>query len=150
MSNTFTNLLYHLVFSTKNRQDLIQPGCRDELYSYLAGIIRGEKGKAITIGGTKNHVHILAKFSQGAMLSNMLQHLKGNSSKWLNEKGIVACHFHWQTGYGAFTVSESMVKVVSRYIENQETHHQKMTFEAEFISLLDKNHIEYDEQYLWD
>ena len=62
----------------------------------------------------------------------------------------MACHFHWQTGYGAFTVSESMVKVVSRYIENQETHHQKMTFEAEFISLLDKNHIEYDEQYLWD
>ena len=73
-----------------------------------------------------------------------------NSSKWLNEKGIVACHFHWQTGYGAFSVSESMVKVVSRYIENQETHHQKMTFEAEFISILDKNHIEYDEQYLWD
>jgi len=86
----------------------------------------------------------------GAMLSNMLQHIKGNSSKWLNEKGIVACHFHWQAGYGAFTVSESMVKVVSRYIENQETHHQKMTFEAEFISLLDKHHIEYDAKYLWD
>lgn len=150
MSNTFTNLLYHLVFSTKNRKDLIQLGFREELYRYLAGIIRGEKGTAITIGGTLNHVHILAKFSQGVMLSNMLQHIKGNSSKWLNDKAFVAYHFQWQTGYGAFTVSESLVETVSRYIENQETHHKQMTFEAEFITLLAKNNIAYDEKYLWD
>lgn len=129
MSHTFTNLLYHLVFSTKQRREFIHDGFRDELYSYLGGIIRGEKGKAITIGGTQNHVHILVKLPQGVILSNILQHIKGNSSKWLNEKGFATSHFHWQSGYGAFTVSESMVKVVSRYIENQETHHQKMTFE---------------------
>lgn len=150
MSNTFTNLLYHLVFSTKSRKNLIQPGFRDELYCYLAGIIRGEKGKAITIGGTQNHVHILAKFSQGVMLSNMLQHIKGNSSKWLNDKAFVSYHFQWQAGYGAFTVSESMVETVSKYIENQETHHKQMTFEAEFVTLLAKHHIEFDEKYLWD
>ena len=118
--------------------------------SYLGGIIRGEKGNAITIGGTKNHIHILARFSQGITISNMLQHIKGNSSKWFNEKRFVPCHFNWQSGYGAFTVSESMVKVVSRYIASQETHHKKMTFEQEFLTLLEKNHIEYDEKYLWE
>lgn len=150
MSNTFTNLLYHLVFSTKHRKDFIQPGCRDELYSYLAGIIRGEKGKAIAIGGTPNHVHILAKFSQGIMLANMLQHIKGNSSKWLNDRRLLSYHFNWQSGYGAFTVSESMVDIVSAYITNQEAHHKQMTFEEEFLALLKKHHIEYDEKYLWD
>lgn len=150
MSHTFTNLLYHLVFSTKQRQDLILGSFCNELYSYLGGIIRGEKGNTITIGGTQNHVHILAKFPQSATLSNMLQHIKGNSSKWLNERGFMACHFQWQTGYGAFTVSESMVQVVSRYIENQKINHQKMTFEQEFLTLLEKHHIEYDEKYLWE
>jgi putative transposase len=150
MSHTFTNLLYHLVFSTKQRQDLIRDIFRDELYSYLGGIIHGEKGNTVTIGGTQNHVHILAKFPQSVMLSNMLQHIKGNSSKWLNDRGFLTCHFQWQTGYGAFTVSESMVQIVSRYIENQKTNHQKMTFEQEFLTLLEKHHIEYDEKYLWE
>jgi REP element-mobilizing transposase RayT len=150
MGNTFTNLLYHLVFSTKNRKDFIQDSFRDELYSYLGGIVRGEKGKTITIGGTKDHMHILAKFPQGVTVSNMLQNIKGNSSKWLNEKGFVAYRFYWQRGYGAFTVSESMVDIVSRYIENQEIHHKKMTFKEEFLMLLKRNNIEYNEKYLWD
>lgn len=150
MGSTFTNLLYHLVFSTKNRNDWIQNGFRNALYSYIGGIIRSEKGKMITIGGTTNHLHILAKFSQCATVSNMLQHIKGNSSKWLNEQEFMPFRFSWQTGYGAFTVSESMVDMVSKYIENQETHHKKMTFQQEFLMLLKKHHIEYDEKYLWD
>lgn len=150
MGQTFTNLRYHLVFSTKYRQKVLRKQFRAELYRYIGGIIRGEKGKMLTIGGTSDHVHILAAFPQSATVSNMLQHIKGNSSKWLNEKRFIPCRFGWQVGYGAFTVSESMVDTVSRYIENQATHHKKMTFQQEFIMLLEKHKIEYDERSLWD
>ena len=150
MGNTFTNLLYHLVFSTKNRKDFIIDSFREDLYNYLGGVIRGEKGKMLGIGGTKNHVHILAKFPQGATVSNMLQQIKGNSSKWLNEQKFVTYRFYWQRGYGAFSVSESMVNAVSKYIENQEMHHKKMTFKEEFLMLLEKHNIDYDEKFLWD
>ncbi len=150
MGSTFTNLKYHLVFSTKHRKDIIQEQFRESVYSYLGGIIRSEKGKMITTGGTNNHVHILARFPQSATVSNMLQQIKGSSSKWVNEENFLPFRFRWQSGYGAFTVSESMVDIVSRYIENQDAHHQKMTFKEEFIMLLKKHGIEYDEKYLWD
>jgi REP element-mobilizing transposase RayT len=150
MANSFTNLQYHLVFSTKHRKDIIQDRFRENIYSYLGGIIRAEKGKIITIGGTKNHVHILTRFAKSATVSNMLQQIKGSSSKWVNEQNFLPYRFRWQSGYGAFTVSESMVDILSRYIENQEVHHKKMTFKEEFIKLLKKHGIEYDEKYLWD
>ena len=102
----------------------------------------------ITIGETINRVHILARFPQSTTVLNMLQQIKGNSSKWLNEQNFLP--YRWPSGYGAFTVSESMVEIVSRYIENQAAHHQKMTFKEEFIMLLKKHGIEYDEKYLWD
>ncbi len=150
MANSFTNLKYHLVFSTKHRKDIILDSFRENLYCYLGGIIRSEKGKIITIGGTQNHVHILARFAKSTTVPNMLQQIKGSSSKWLNQQSFLSFRFGWQSGYGAFTVSESMVDIVSRYIENQAAHHQKMTFKEEFIMLLKKHGIEYDEKYLWD
>ena len=144
MANTYTNLQYHLVFSTKNRKEIIQDGFCEDLYSYLGGIIRSEKGKMLSIGGTKNHIHILASFAKSATLSNMLQQIKGGSSRWLNEQNVLPYHFGWQSGYGAFTVSESMVHVVGKYIENQVAHHKKMTFEEEYVKLLKKHGIEYN------
>jgi len=149
MGNTYTNLQYHLVFSTKHRKEMILDGFQENLYSYIGGIIRSEKGKLINIGGTKNHVHILTIFSQSVTVSNMLQQIKGSSSKWLNEQSLVPYRFRWQTGYAAFTVSQSMVDIVSNYIDNQAAHHKKMTFKEEIIMLFEKHNIEYDEKYLW-
>ena len=150
MANTYTNLQYHLVFSTKNRKNIILNSFRDDLYCYLGGIIRSEKGKMIAIGGTENHVHILANFAKSVPLSSILQQIKGGSSKWLNDKKTLPYRFGWQSGYAAFTVSESMVDVVVKYIQNQPVHHKKITFEDEFVKLLKKHGVEYDEKYLWD
>jgi REP element-mobilizing transposase RayT len=150
MASTLTNLLYHIVFSTKMRQDFIVPELRTDLYPYIGGIIRGEKGIMLKIGGTANHLHLLAKFPPVMSVSKMLQHIKGNSSKWVNEERRMTFRFAWQRGYGAFPVSESAAEAVSRYIEAQEEHHKTMTFQEELLLLLKKHHIPYDERYMWD
>ncbi|OHB87670.1 MAG: transposase [Planctomycetes bacterium RIFCSPHIGHO2_02_FULL_40_12] len=150
MASTLTNLLYHIVFTTRKRQNLIIPALSVELYPYIGGIIREEKGKLLKIGGTLNHVHILARFSASVSVSEMLRRIKGSSSKWVNESSKGTSHFAWQRGYGAFSVSESSVENVISYIENQEEHHRKITFEGEFLLLLQKHGIPYDEKYIWD
>lgn len=150
MASTLTNLVYHFVFSTKARNDLISPELAAELYPYIGGVIRGEKGRLLKIGGTANHVHILAMFSPSVSVSEMLRRIKGNSSKWINERKRLRIPFSWQRGYGAFSVSESMLGRVSKYIEDQEDHHKKMTFKEEFLLLLKKHNIEYEERYIWD
>ena len=148
MANTYKNLQY--IISTKNREEIIQDSFCEDLYNYLGGVIRSEKGKIIAIGGTKNHVHILANFTKMVTISNMLQHIKGSSSRWLNKKKELPYRFGWQSGYAAFTVSKSMIDIVARYIKNQAEHHKQMTFEEEFIKLLKKHGIEYDEKYIWE
>jgi putative transposase len=150
MSSTLTNLLYHIVFSTKERQKMILPDIRTDLYSYVGGVIRGEKGRLLKMGGTEDHVHILASFHPAVSVSDMLRRMKGNTSKWLNENKRLPVRFSWQRGYGAFSVSESMVDVVSKYIENQQSHHKKMSFQEEFLTLLRKHNVQYDERYIWD
>ncbi len=150
MPSTLTNLLYHVVFSTKGRQPEIVSGFRQDLYAYLGGIIRSENGRLIEIGGTSNHVHILARFSPAVSVSDMLKMIKGNSSRWVNKSGKRPARFAWQKGYGAFSVSESGCEAVVNYIRNQEAHHRKMTFKEEFKLLLDKHRVEYDEEHLWD
>lgn len=150
MPSSLTNLLYHVVFSTKGRQPEIVPGFREDLYAYVGGIIRSEKGKLIEIGGMANHVHVLARFSPAVSVSDMLKMIKGNSSRWVNKSGKRPAKFAWQKGYGAFSVSESGCEAVVNYIRNQEAHHRKMTFKEEFKLLLDKHQVEYDEEYLWD
>ncbi len=150
MASTLTNLLYHIVFTTRKKQNLIIPVLSVKLYPYIGGIIREEKGKLLKIGGTLNHVHILARFSASVSVSEMLRRIKGSSSKWVNEISRGTQHFSWQRGYGAFSVSESSVENVAGYIENQEEHHKKITFEEEFLLLLHKHNISYDEKYIWD
>ena len=115
---------------------MILPDIATDLYSYVGGVIRGEKGRLLKMGGTEDHVHVLASFHPAVSVSDMLRRMKGNTSKWLNENRRLPFRFSWQRGYGAFTVSESMVDVVSNYIENQESHHKKMSFQEEFLTLL--------------
>ena len=146
MASTLTNLLLHVVFSTKDRRGLITADLQENLYPYIGGIIRGEKGVPLAIGGTKNHIHILAKFPASISVSDMLRCIKGNSSKWIKEKGRP---FAWQRGYAAFSVSQSLAGRVRTYIQRQEEHHKQNSFQDELISLLKIHGIEYDENYIW-
>jgi REP element-mobilizing transposase RayT len=150
MPSTYTNLLYHIIFSTKQRQRLITNDFKEELYRYIGGIIRAEVGIQIEIGGIEDHVHILAKFKPVVAVSQMLAKIKANSSKWINETKKIATRFSWQEGFAAFSVSESQVPTVREYIRNQEEHHRRQSFQDELLALLERHGIEYDPRYLRD
>lgn len=149
MSSTYTNLIYHIVYSTKYRRPIIERQDREELYRYIGGIIRANEGIPLEIGGMPDHVHILAKLSPKHAVTDVLRLVKTNSSKWLNEKPGRKGRFGWQTGYAAFSVSQSQLPVVTRYIRNQEKHHQKQTFLDEYLALLTKHQIEFEERFVF-
>jgi len=148
MAQSYTNLLYHIVFSVKDRRPLITDEYQPRLYDYIGGIIRGQGGISLGVGGMKDHVHVLAKLRPDKALSDVLRDLKANASGWLHEIFPEMKDFVWQNGYGAFTVSASQVEKVQSYIARQEEHHQRHTFKDEFIQLLKANGIEFDERYL--
>jgi REP element-mobilizing transposase RayT len=150
MPSTYTNLLYHIVFSTKDRIPFITSDLQEELYRYIGGIIRAEGGVQLEIGGVTDHVHILAKIKPAISVSDMLGKIKANSSKWVNDHKMKMRKFGWQEGYAAFSVSESQVPAVREYIRNQEKHHRKHTYQEAFVALLERHGIEYDPRYLWD
>jgi putative transposase len=148
MADTFTNLLYHLVFSTKDRRPLITDDFRERLYEYIGGITRSEGGCLLEIGGVPDHVHILARFKSDLSVAEMVKRIKAKSSKWLNEQPGRSDRFQWQAGYGAFSVSESRAPAVRTYIQRQPEHHARVSLRDELASLLEKNGIEFDERYL--
>lgn len=148
MSQSYTNLIYDIVFSTKNRESLITDEIKPRLYEYIGGILRNKDGIALAIGGMNDHIHVLAKLHPDVSLSNLLRDLKANSSGWMHKIFPEMKDFSWQRGYGAFTVSVSQIEVVQQYIGNQEKHHAKFSFRDEFIKLLRVNQIEFDERYV--
>lgn len=150
MSRTYTNLLYHLVFSTKERIPLISPSFRDEVNSYLGGIVRDLGGTPIEIGGVADHLDLLIKLKPTATLSDVMRELKAGSSKWLNEDKMKLRKFGWQDGYAAFSVSKSQAPRLREYISNQDAHHRRIGYKEEFLALLQRHEIEYEEKYLWD
>jgi len=149
MPKSYTNLLYHIVFSTRERRPLITPDRRHGLYEYIGGTIRGLGGISLAIGGIEDHLHLLAKLRADKALSDLLRDLKSNSSGWMHDVFPDMRDFSWQNGYGAFTVRASQIQNVQKYITEQEIHHAKKTFRDEFIGLLIANEIEFDEKYLW-
>ncbi|HET6890163.1 MAG TPA: IS200/IS605 family transposase [Pyrinomonadaceae bacterium] len=149
MNRTFTNLLTHLIFSTKNRDPMIVLEIEPELHRYLGGLTRDLKGKAYGINGTIDHVHMLVSLPPVVSISDALRYLKANSSGWVHNKWP-SKPFAWQLGYGAFSVSKLSVPEVLRYIARQKEHHRKVTFKEEFLEFLIKYGIEYDERYIWD
>ena len=149
MPQSFTNLIYHIVFSTKNRQPLIIDDVKSRLYEYIGGTIRKQGGISLAVNGMNDHVHVLAKLRPDKSVSGILRDLKANSSGWMHDVFPELKDFSWQNGYGAFTVSASQVENVREYIANQEAHHQKIgSFRDEFIKMLRANKIEFDERYL--
>ncbi len=147
MSHTYISDLVHCVFSTKERRNTIEPDKQAPLWSYLGGIARKNGFKAIAIGGTENHIHILLSLPAMMPLAKAIQLLKGGSSKWMNETSDP--RFSWQEGYGAFTIGISQQGPTVNYINSQFEHHKRQTFEEEFLAFLAKHKIEYDPKYIW-
>ena len=150
MSHTFTNLLYHIVFSTKNHEPFIDAELKPRLHGYMDGIAKELSAKPFVTNGTADHAHSLVAAPPNLCVSDLLRVLKTNSSRWVHEQFPNRAAFAWQAGYGAFTVSKSNCDAVFRYITNQEPHHRGMTFQEEFPALLKKHGIEYDERYIWE
>jgi putative transposase len=148
---SLSKVFIHLVFSTKNRRPFIDEAIQPELYPYIAKVLYGEcSSPAKIIGGVEDHLHILLNLSRTISIANLVETIKVQSSKWIKTKGSAYSKFHWQTGYGAFSVSSSAVDAVSQYILGQKDHHRKRTFMDEYRGLLDKHEMEYDEKYVWD
>jgi REP element-mobilizing transposase RayT len=150
MANTFTNLLVHTVFSTKHRVPFLQEPLRERLYEYVGGILRKEGDILLEIGGIPDHVHLLVRLKADRSVSTMIREIKSSSSKWVHQTFPESQSFAWQTGYGAFSVSESRAAAVRRYIRGQAEHHMRLSFKDELIGLLRKHRIAFDERYLLD
>jgi len=148
MSQSFTNLLYHLIFSTKNRKPWITELYQPRLYEYIGGIIYGANGFPLGINGVADHVHVLARLGPTQALADVIRDLKSNATGWLHEIFPELHEFSWQRGYAAFSVSHSQVNKVRNYISHQEEHHQKVSFRDEFERFLIANDIKYDPRYL--
>ena len=149
MANTYTQIHIHAVFAVKFREGLINNTWKNELYKYITGIIQHNNHKLLAINGMPDHVHILFGMRPSQSLSDLMQDIKGSSSKWINDKKFLKHKFEWQQGYGAFSYSKSHISNVINYIENQEMHHKKQTFLEEYIMFLKKFEVEYNDQYLF-
>ena len=150
MANTYTQLYFHIVFAVKGRSNYISEQWKDELYKYISGIIANKDQKLMIVNGVPNHIHLLIGTKPNCNLSDLIRDIKANSSKWINEKKFTNFHFEWQTGFGAFTVSQSVVPKVIEYIKNQEEHHRKKTFKEEYVEFLKAYQIDFKDEYLFD
>ncbi len=150
MAHTYTDLLFHVIFSTKDRAPLLDVKLKPRLFPYTGGIIRELGGTALLINGPNDHVHILASLPAKTALSEIIGKAKANSSGWVHREFTEKQAFAWQTGYAAFSVSHSQKQSVLDYIANQEEHHRKVSFQEELITFLKKHEVEYDERYIFE
>jgi REP-associated tyrosine transposase len=149
MGHTYTRLITHIIFSTKDRLPYIRDERRDDVFAYIGGIVRNLKGTAINVNGAADHVHVLVRLPAALAIAKASEIIKANSSRWIHDRRVLHRTFAWQSGYAAFSVSESNVDRVSRYISNQQEHHRRATFQEELIEFLKRSGIDYDERYLW-
>jgi len=149
MANTYTQIHIQIVFTVQNRESVIRSSWRDELYKYITGIVQNNKHKLLAINGMPDHIHILIGYRPSQSLSDLVQDIKGSSSKWINEKRFVQGRFSWQEGYGAFSYAKTdLVKIIG-YIQHQEEHHRRKSFLEEYVELLKEFDIEYDDRYVF-
>ncbi|MFH0867224.1 MAG: IS200/IS605 family transposase [Bacteroidota bacterium] len=150
MSQSLVKMYLHIVYSTKHRSKVLVPEIQPDLFAYTGGICNNLECQPIKIGGYLDHIHILCLLSKKITLINFLQEIKTSSSKWIKTQGKCFSQFHWQDGYGAFSVSPNQVQIVSNYISKQNEHHKKVLFEDEYRTFLKEYNIEYNERYVWD
>jgi REP element-mobilizing transposase RayT len=149
MANTYTQIYIHVVFAVEGRQSLILPQHNDELQKYITGIVSGQKQKLIAINNMPDHLHVLLGLRPDSALSDLVRDVKSCSSKFINEKRWVAGRFSWQEGFGAFSYSRSQLGAVIPYIENQQKHHARKSFREEYIELLEKFSVNFDQRYIF-
>jgi len=149
MPNTYTQIHIQLVFTVQNRECIVSSEWENDLYKYITGIIQNNNHKVLAINGMPDHLHVLIGMRPTQSLSDLLQDIKGDSSKWINQKHFLKGHFSWQEGYGAFSYSKSQISNVIHYINNQTEHHKKISFLDEYIKMLEEYEIQYDTRYLF-
>jgi REP-associated tyrosine transposase len=149
MPQSFASLHCHIVFSTKHRQPHVTPDLQPRLFEYIGGILRNHSGTLIAAGGVPDHVHLLASLGRTLSVAEAVRLIKSNSSAWLHDE-LKMPDFQWQTGYGAFAVSYSNLDSVKAYLANQSEHHRGQSFQEEFLELLRRHNLEWDERYIWD
>ena len=149
MANTYTQIHLQLVFAVKYRLSLIQPSWKDELYKYMTGIVQHYEHKLLIVNGMPDHVHLLIGMRPSQSVSELMKQVKGDSSKWINDRGFVNGKFQWQEGYGAFSYAKSDLPNVINYIQQQEEHHRTTTFMQEYKELLDAFEVVYDDKYIF-
>ncbi|SRR5258708_3540898 len=150
MPQSLSRILVHLVFSTKNRERFLTTALQTELHPYLAGVLKGIDCPSLQVGGVEDHVHLFYGLSRTRTIADIVETVKTSSSKWIKTKGAALAGFHWQSGYGAFSVSQSDADAVAAYVVNQAKHHQKMSFQDEYRRLLERYKVQFDERYVWD
>ena len=150
MAGTYSQIYIQAVFAVKNRENLLQKQWREDVFKYMAGIIREKKQKSIIVYGVEDHVHLFIGLKPSMRLSDLIRDIKNNTTKYINDRKLVKGIFSWQEGYGAFSYSHSQLDNVYQYILNQDEHHRKRTFKEEYLELLQKFEIEHDEKYLFE
>ena len=150
MPQSLSSILVHLVFSTKNREPFITTAIETELHPYVATILREHHSPSLIIDGTADHIHALFALGRTITVADLVEEVKTNSSKWIKTKGAEFKNFHWQKGYGAFSIGQSNVEQLKRYIRNQKQHHRRVTFEDEYRNFLKRYQVKFDERYIWD
>ncbi len=149
MANSYTSLFVHIIFSTNSRERVLTSAVRDRLWPYMGGIARENRMKALSIGGTLDHAHLLMLMPPVIPVAKAVQLIKGGSSKWIHESHPPLRNFSWQEGYGAFSIGASQVDAISEYIAHQEEHHRTRTFQEEYLGFLKEYKVDYDERYVW-
>ena len=149
MANTYTQIQIHAVYAVKYRQALIHKKWQNELHQYTTGIIKNQGHKLLAINSVQDHLHLLIGMRPVQSLSDLMEQVKGGSSKWINDKRLTSQHFNWQAGFGAFSIGSSSIHSVANYIMNQEEHHRKKSFREEYLELLREFDIDFDERYVF-
>ncbi|MDR0692138.1 MAG: transposase [Prevotellaceae bacterium] len=149
MSQSLSKLYVHIIFHVKKEEELIRPEDEKELYAYIGGIIKHLSSFPVKINGMGNHIHVLSTLSKNISLADFVEEIKKNSSRWIKTKGAHYRNFAWQSGYAGYSVSQSKVATVEKYIERQKEHHRAVSFREEYLRFLNKNDVAFNEAYLW-
>lgn len=150
MANTYSQILIQAVFAVQSRESMILPAWKEDLFKYIGGIFREKKQKLLAIGGIADHIHILFGLKPNMAISDLIRDVKASSSGFVNDMRFTKRKFHWQEGFGAFSYSRSQLDTVVKYVLNQEQHHARRTFKEEYVGLLDRFEVEYEDRFLFD